>query len=128
VFSDPARLKQVLYNYLSNAIKFGPPGSHVRVRVQVQDAERFRIEVHDGGPGIRSEDQARLFVEFEQLDASPGKHHPGTGLGLALTKRIVEAQGGQVGVESEPGRGSVFHAVLPRVLPASTTPAGPARA
>jgi signal transduction histidine kinase len=74
-----------------------------------------RLEVEDTGIGIRPEDLGRLFVEFQQLDAGVAKQHEGTGLGLALTKRLVEAQGGRVGVRSEPGHGSVFFAILPRV-------------
>jgi PAS domain S-box-containing protein len=114
VFIDPAKLKQVLYNYLSNALKFTPEGGRVTVRVASEGADAFRLEVEDTGIGIRPEDIGRLFVEFQQLDATTAKKYPGTGLGLALTKRIVEAQGGQVGVRSRPGEGSVFFAVLPR--------------
>ena len=86
------------------------------VRVRAEDAENFRIEVEDSGIGIKPEDVGRLFVEFQQLDATTAKRYAGTGLGLALTKRIVEAQGGRVGVTSTPGKGSIFYAVLPRVL------------
>ena len=74
----------------------------------------FRLEVADTGIGIRPEDIGRLFVEFEQLDSGAARQHQGTGLGLALTKRIVETQGGSVGVHSQPGQGSIFFAVLPR--------------
>jgi len=128
---DPAKLKQVLYNYLSNALKFTPEGGRVVVRARTEDALHFRVEVEDTGIGIRPEDMKRLFVEFEQLDAGLTKAYPGTGLGLALTKRIVEAQGGRVGVESAPGRGSRFFAVLPRVtatpaLASEARPKGPA--
>jgi signal transduction histidine kinase len=111
---DPRSLKQILYNYLSNALKFTPEGGVVTVRAKAEDANQFRIEVEDNGIGIAPEDQQRLFIEFQQLDASTGKKYSGTGLGLALTKRIVEAQGGRVGVKSEPGAGSVFYAVLPQ--------------
>jgi len=110
---DPARLKQVLYNYLSNAIKFTNEGGHVRVRVRRDGAQMFRVEVEDDGIGIAESDLGRLFVEFQQLDAGTAKRHSGTGLGLALTKRIVEAQGGSVAVRSTPGHGSVFSAILP---------------
>src|SRR5712664_2891179 len=113
VVLDPARLKQVLYNYLSNALKFTPAGGLVTVRAMPEGPEFFRIEVDDTGAGIMAEDLRRLFVEFQQLDAGAAKKHAGTGLGLALTKRIVEAQGGSVGVSSKPGVGSVFHAILP---------------
>ncbi|GAA0748172.1 PAS domain S-box protein [Ideonella azotifigens] len=112
---DPARLKQVLYNYLSNAIKFSASGGHVVVRVMAEGAEHFRVEVEDSGIGISPADLPRLFTEFQQLDAGYSKQHQGTGLGLALTRRLVEAQGGQVGVRSTVGVGSVFHVVLNRV-------------
>ena len=109
---DPARFKQVLYNYLSNAIKFTPQGGHVAVRGRPHGAWHFRLEVEDNGIGIAAADLARLFVEFQQLDTGSTKQHQGTGLGLALTRRLVQAQGGVVGVRSEPGRGSVFYLVL----------------
>jgi len=114
VTTDTGRLKQILYNYLSNALKFTGPGGWVVVRLKADGAREFRIEVSDSGIGIAEKDLARLFVEFQQLDATAAKRHQGTGLGLALTKRIVEAQGGRVGVESRPGQGSTFFAVLPR--------------
>jgi len=84
------------------------------VRLGAEDEHRFRIEVEDTGIGIRPDDLGRLFLEFEQLDTSMAKKYAGTGLGLALTRRLVEAQGGSVAVRSELGRGSVFTAVLPR--------------
>jgi PAS domain S-box-containing protein len=111
---DPSKLKQVLYNYLSNAIKFTDEGGSVTVRARADGPEYFRIEVQDTGIGIAPEDIDRLFVEFQQLDGGTSKRHGGTGLGLALTKRIVTTQGGRVGVESTPGKGSTFYAVLPR--------------
>ena len=117
VVLDPARLKQVLYNYLSNAIKFTPEGGRVWVRALPEGAQRFRVEVEDNGIGIEEADLPRLFVEFQQLDAGMRKQHQGTGLGLALTRRLVQAQGGSVGVRSTPGVGSVFHLVLDRVQP-----------
>jgi PAS domain S-box-containing protein len=116
---DPSRMKQVLYNYLSNAIKFTPDRGHVTVRARPEGATRFRLEVEDTGIGIAPIDVPRLFTEFQQLDASASKRHQGTGLGLALTRRLVEAQGGSVGVRSVPGVGSVFHLVLGRVLTAT---------
>ncbi|MCW5634017.1 MAG: PAS domain S-box protein [Rubrivivax sp.] len=113
---DPRRLKQVLYNYLSNALKFTPDGGRVAVRARPDEDERlWRLEVQDTGIGIRAEDIGHLFTEFHQLDGGLARRHTGTGLGLALTRRLVEAQGGSVGVTSTPGEGSTFHALLPRM-------------
>jgi signal transduction histidine kinase len=111
---DRARIQQIVFNYLSNALKFTPDGGRVTVRVVPEDADYFRIEVQDTGPGIREEDLGRLFTEFQQLHVSVAAQAEGAALGLALTKRIVEALGGTVGVRSTPGIGSVFHAILPR--------------
>jgi PAS domain S-box-containing protein len=113
VVLDPGRLKQVLYNYVSNALKFTDTGGSVCIRARPEDTKLFRVEVEDTGIGIDAKDIPRLFVEFQQLDAGTAKKHAGTGLGLALTKRIVEAQGGTVGVTSIPGKGSIFFAILP---------------
>ena len=112
---DPSKLKQVLYNYLSNAFKFTPDEGQVTVRIKREGVGAFLIEVEDTGIGIPPEDIGRLFVEFQQLDAGQAKKHRGTGLGLALTRSIVEAQGGRVGVRSVPGQGSTFFAILPQV-------------
>jgi PAS domain S-box-containing protein len=114
---DPAKLKQVLYNYLSNAIKFTPEEGQITIRMQAEGEDTFRLEVEDSGRGIQPEDLGRLFVEFQQLDAGLTKQYQGAGLGLALTRRIVEAQGGRVGVHSTPHRGSTFFAILPRIAP-----------
>jgi signal transduction histidine kinase len=112
VQADAARLRQVLFNYLSNALKCTAPCGSVTVRVAREGADAYRLEVQDTGLGIRAEDIPRLFTEFGQLGASE-KAKSGTGLGLAITRRIVEAQGGRVGVESTPGVGSRFWAVVP---------------
>lgn len=117
---DPGRLKQVLYNYLSNALKFSEPGATVEVHAAADSDDKFRIEVIDHGIGIDPSDIARLFREFQQLESGTAKRHQGTGLGLALTKRLVEAQGGTVGVSSQLGQGSCFFAVLP--LRAASSP------
>ncbi len=114
LFVDRTKLKQVLVNYLSNAIKFSHHGGQVTVRAQAEGARLFRVEVEDAGIGISQADQARLFVEFEQIDNGDSRQHSGTGLGLALVRSLVEAQGGSVGVVSAPGKGSMFRFVLPR--------------
>jgi PAS domain S-box-containing protein len=124
VWTDPARLRQVITNFVSNAIKFTPEGGRVEVRVSPEGADAFRIEVEDTGPGIAPDDVKRLFTEFTQLDTGPGRRQQGTGLGLALTRRIVEAQGGRVEVRSVVGQGSVFSAVLPRVGAAAVSAEG----
>jgi signal transduction histidine kinase/DNA-binding response OmpR family regulator len=122
VETDTRSLKQILYNYISNAVKFTPNEGAVTVRVAPHATETFRIEVEDTGVGIRREDLDRLFVEFQRLETT--ERAPGTGLGLALTKKIVEAQGGKVAVRSLPGRGSIFEAVLPRAFAAPPPSAG----
>jgi signal transduction histidine kinase len=115
VRADAARLRQVLFNYLSNALKNTTAGGTVVVRLDYEDQNSYRIQVEDNGVGIRREDLPRLFTEFGQLGAAE-KAGSGTGLGLAITRRIVEAQGGRVGVESAPGVGSRFWAALPTNL------------
>jgi signal transduction histidine kinase len=112
---DAAKLKQVLYNYLSNALKFTPEGGRITITAAADGLDHFQIAVADTGVGISADDLPKLFSEFSQLDSSPAKRHQGTGLGLALTKRIVMSQGGEVGVESKLGEGSTFYARLPRV-------------
>jgi protein-histidine pros-kinase len=112
---DPGRVKQILYNYLSNAIKFTGIEGTVSIHVSAAGPDHFRIDVADTGVGISPENLSRLFVEFQQLDSSAAKLYQGTGLGLALTKRIVDVQGGKVEVKSVLGQGSTFSAVLPRV-------------
>ncbi len=125
IFIDRGRLKQVLYNYLSNAIKFTPDRGRITVRVRQAGNRHFRIDVTDTGVGIDAADLSRLFVEFTQLEAGAAKKHQGTGLGLALTKRLVEAQGGRVDVVSSPGHGSTFSAILPMQATSGTPLADP---
>jgi signal transduction histidine kinase/DNA-binding response OmpR family regulator len=115
VHLDPVRVKQILFNYLSNALKFTPAGGRVVVRLQRIEPNAIRIEVSDSGPGIEATDLGRLFREFEQINRT-GRATEGTGLGLALTKRLVEAMGGSVDVSSRVGEGSTFSAVLPTRL------------
>jgi signal transduction histidine kinase len=115
VRGDARLLKQVLYNFLSNAIKFTPERGKIHVRFRAVSEADFTVEVEDNGIGIREEDLERVFREFEPVNPSGGRFG-GTGLGLALTRRIVEAQGGAVSVVSAAASGSVFVARLPRNL------------
>jgi signal transduction histidine kinase len=114
VTGDRGRLRQVLLNLLSNAIKFTADGGRIAVSARVEDTNRVRVAVSDSGIGIAPADQAKLFREFVQLDASNSRRYEGTGLGLALSKRLVELHGGAMGVESELGKGSTFWFTLPR--------------
>ncbi|MDB6036953.1 MAG: Histidine kinase, partial [Verrucomicrobiales bacterium] len=133
LFADEAKFKQIMYNLLSNAIKFTPEGGQVTVSARrwvddgaLPNPERrrrppapcLRIAVSDTGIGIRPHDHERIFVEFEQVDSSYGRQQQGTGLGLALTKRLVELHGGKIWVESEgiEGRGSTFIFQIPDAL------------
>ncbi len=114
VVLDPARFKQVLYNYLSNALKFTQDGGRIEVRILPDTETSFRLEVEDSGIGVSPEGMPRLFVAFQQLDSGAARRHGGTGLGLALTRRLAEAQGGRVGMRPAPKQGSIFFAVMPR--------------
>jgi PAS domain S-box-containing protein len=113
---DQQMFKQILYNLLSNAIKFTEEGGIVEIRVETQTARHFKLVVKDTGIGIKPEDLPRLFQDFEQLESGNSRRHRGTGLGLALTKRFVELQGGTISVESEYGVGTTFSVVLPRQI------------
>ena len=113
---DEQRFKQILYNLLSNALKFTNDGGHVSVSAGPHEGDRFRLAVSDDGIGIRQEDIGRLFTEFEQLETGTARRFGGTGLGLALTRSLVELHGGTIDVESEIGKGSTFSVVLPVVV------------
>jgi len=127
VQADSGRLKQILYNYLSNALKFTAIGGQIKVSIRPEAGACFRIAVQDNGIGIAPEDLPRLFSEFGQLGDSE-KSKNGTGLGLAICKSIAEAQGGRVGVTSELGHGSTFFVILPcSPQPVSDAP-GPVQA
>lgn len=111
---DSTRLKQVIYNFVSNALKCTNEGGTVILRWVPESQNRFRLEVEDTGIGIQEEDMKRLFIEFEQIDRNIARKYPSSGLGLAVTKHVVEIQGGEVGATSIYGKGSRFYAILPR--------------
>jgi len=111
VDGDERRIRQVIFNLLSNAVKFTPSGGRVNVSSARLDGE-VRVAVADTGPGIALEDRNRIFEEFQQTEAG-AQQREGTGLGLALSKRLVELHGGRIWVDSEVGRGSTFTFSLP---------------
>ncbi|MCZ6678359.1 MAG: response regulator [Candidatus Poribacteria bacterium] len=115
--ADKVRFKQILYNLLSNAVKFTDDGGHVTTQFEGSQNELL-VRVTDTGVGIHPDDQAKLFQSFTQIDASKSRQHEGTGLGLALTRQLVELHGGRIWVESEYGKGSTFLFTIPLHQPA----------
>jgi signal transduction histidine kinase len=115
VRADSQRLKQVLINLLSNAVKYNREGGDVRISVDAAGSDQMRIAVADTGPGIARESVAKLFTPFERLDCGPDIQ--GTGLGLAVSRSLVNAMGGSIEVESTPGQGSTFTVELARGEP-----------
>jgi signal transduction histidine kinase len=109
---DGQRLEQVLLNLLTNAAKFTPNGGNITVKVTKEDTGLV-ISVHDDGIGIAKEDQDRLFKPYSRI-SSDRQRHPGLGLGLALSKQVVELHGGRIWVDSEKAMGSTFSFFLPR--------------
>ena len=113
---DPARIRQVLVNFLANAVKFTGQGA-VSVRVVLIDESgshaSVRVEVEDSGIGIAHDKQQALFEPFSQADASTTREYAGTGLGLAICRKLASLMGGEVGLRSEPGRGSTFWMQVP---------------
>ncbi|MBI5195555.1 MAG: GAF domain-containing protein [Nitrospirae bacterium] len=127
--ADERKFKQIMFNFLSNAVKFTQDGGSVHVHARrgvrgqglakmnqspIPDADFIEISVADTGIGIKPEDMPKLFKEFSQLESAYTKEHEGTGLGLALTKKLVELHSGKIWVESEYGKGSKFSFVIPR--------------
>jgi PAS domain S-box-containing protein len=111
---DPAKFKQVLFNLVSNGVKFTPDGGTVTVAARATETHTLRVTVADTGIGIRPEDHDRVFREFEQVDSAYARTQKGTGLGLALTKRLVELHGGSIQLESAgPDRGTTFIVEFP---------------
>jgi two-component system phosphate regulon sensor histidine kinase PhoR len=110
--SDPDRLRQVLSNLLDNAIKYGRLEGRAAVSAQVID-KRVEVAVRDDGPGIAPDACARIFERFYRADKARSREQGGTGLGLAIVKHVVQAHGGEVRVESNPGAGATFFFTLP---------------
>ncbi len=123
LYTDDRKLSQILRNYVSNALKFTPQGE-VRIAASRIDGDRVRFAVSDTGIGIAKEHQAAVFDDFSQVDSPVQKRLRGTGLGLALCRQLAGLLGGEVGVDSELGRGSTFWLVLPVQLPEGVAPRG----
>ncbi len=109
---DPDRLKQVIHNLISNAIKFSPAGARVQVRVTAREGW-LRLEVLDSGPGIPPDELPLLFQEFTRLSNRPTGQERSSGVGLSIARRLVELHGGRIGAESAVGHGSLFWVELP---------------
>ncbi len=114
VYADPIRLRQILDNLISNAVKFSPPGSIIRVSAEC-DGDWWKFAVSDQGPGISPEERSRLFEVFSRLSAKPTGGEKSVGLGLAITRKVVIAHGGTIDVTSTPGEGATFWFTLPAV-------------
>jgi signal transduction histidine kinase len=110
--ADERKVKQILLNLLSNAVKFTPDGGRVDVSAKL-DTDKVQIAVKDTGVGIAPEDHAAVFEEFKQVGRDYTRKAEGTGLGLALTKRLVELHGGEISLESTLGKGATFTVKLP---------------
>lgn len=116
VCADPMRLEQVITNLLSNASKFSEPGSEIIINA-VTESSRVRINVIDQGVGIAPADRSRIFDSFTQLDSEEIRKVNGTGLGLNISKRIVEAHKGTIDFEPNSGQGTTFFVELERIQP-----------
>jgi len=116
---DKHKFKQILYNLLSNAIKFTPEGGSVVISAFLKDYNSLCIQVEDSGIGITKDGLTKLFTPFVQLDSSLTRKHEGSGLGLALTKKLVEMHNGNITAQSEPSKGSTFTVMLPKCISAN---------
>ena len=121
VRTDPGKLQQILYNFLSNAIKFSPAGEKIELVAQADGAEHVRISVVDHGPGIEASKQQMIFEKFRQADSGVTRSHSGTGLGLAISKELTALLNGSIGVRSTPGEGATFWIVIPTQIEAGAT-------
>jgi histidine kinase len=112
VFADPERVHQVLFNLLDNAVRFTPAGGRITITASRHNGA-VDVAVADTGPGIQAEHLPRVFDRFYRVDEARSRDDGGTGIGLAIARSVVEAHGGRIWAESEPGRGSTFTFELP---------------
>ncbi|ETA67029.1 PAS domain S-box [Methanolobus tindarius DSM 2278] len=113
IYADKSKLKIIFHHLITNAIKFTPEQGRIWVDIRHENGSALLIDVKDNGIGISEDDKAKLFDTFVQLDGSPTRRYGGSGLGLALVKKLVEIHKGSIWIESEPGKGSTFHLVIP---------------
>lgn len=114
--TDPGKVQQILYNLLTNAIKFTPEKGKIEIRATMPDEKTVRIAVSDTGPGIPEAEQEKIFEKFRQLDGSITRKSAGTGLGLAISKELADLLCGSIGVENRPGQGATFWLEIPVLL------------
>jgi signal transduction histidine kinase len=138
ISTDPGRFQQILYNFLSNAIKFTPPDGRISIAARnespdalsgettdaasplVGGGNAIRVDISDTGPGISPEDQKVIFEKFRQIDGSVTRQHSGTGLGLAISRELAHMLGARIELSSIPGRGATFSLIIPQVNPQRT--------
>jgi len=114
--TDAGKVQQILYNFLSNAVKFTPQRGRIEIRAQLADEKTVRIAVADTGCGIAEPDREKIFEKFRQADGSITRQSTGSGLGLAISKELAAMLAGSIGMESEPGKGSTFWLDIPVTL------------
>jgi two-component system OmpR family sensor kinase len=110
--ADPERIGQVLRNLLNNGVSYTLPGGHIRVSVR-EMGDEAEVRVEDSGAGISQEDLPHVFERFYRVDKSRSRATGGVGLGLTIARRLVEAHGGKISVQSQAGKGSAFTFTLP---------------
>jgi NtrC-family two-component system sensor histidine kinase KinB len=118
VVGDADRVYEILSNLIHNALTYSPAGSPLAVRVAASDGDFVRVSVSDQGEGVPPADRERIFDRFYRVNRSDARPTYGSGLGLYIARGLVEAHGGRIWVESEPGSGSTFHFTLPAYIPA----------
>ena len=113
VTSDSGKVKQILYNLLSNALKFTPAGGKISLAMEARDSEHIQLIVQDTGPGVPPDQAKSIFEKFHQLDASKTREHQGTGLGLTITQELVTVLKGRIHLQPNEGRGATFVVTIP---------------
>ena len=125
IVTDGGKIQQILYNFLSNAVKFTPPRGVVELRAGMLDDRTVRLAVSDTGDGIAEADREKIFDKFRQVDGSLTRESTGSGLGLAISKELAQMLAGSIGMESEVGAGSTFWLDIPTMLASEETGSDP---